>query len=499
MKLSAKIGIIQLTDHRLRLVIIKTGSATPTVLERINEALPPLNDDAELPAQEQAAFIRSAVKKLKNVPTIYLLNAPHGWSVMRLLSVPFKGARRVGAAITFELEPYLAIPIDDLMIDHNSVCEVDGRTEVFVIGLQKDPVAEQLSILSAAGITVEGIGLDIVGLSALSLDTLIKDRVPQGLVVEHEGNTYLAVIHNGSLAYVQRITATPERTEAWAQEIQNAIRAFQANSLAPVTLSGVICTQSDLPETCQVVLEEKLGLPVRTATLGESWAPESILESRDSSTWLSMIGTGSAASGGSFNISFSRPTHDEGTGANPYRLHVAAVAALVLFALIAHSFITYFKTSNNLAEIERLGQMVWEEFAATYPDDPLAQARPPGDVGGARSKDAMSVAIDMEQSSGANVSPELFNRPSLLSILKELSAHMPDSQVTVLEISVTKRRAKMEIHVRGETKNPGAFGKMTEGLRRSNLLEIGEPNRSSIAGKETFNFTAYFKNEAGSS
>ena len=499
MKLSAKIGVVQLTDHRLRLVVIKTGSATPKVLERINEALPPLSDDPELASSEQAAFIRAAIKKLKNVPTIYLLNAPHGWSVMRLLAVPFRGAKKVRAAITFELEPYLAIPIDDLIIDHNTVSEIDGKTEVFVIGIQRDPVAEQLRILAAAGVSVEGVGLDIVGLSALSLDTLLKDSAPQALVIEHEGYSYLAIVNNRSLAYVQRITASPERADAWSQEIQNAIRAFQANSLAPVTLSRVVCTYSELPDEARATLEDKLDLPIRSAVLGESWVPQSILESSDSSIWLSMIGTGSAASGGSFSISFKRPMVDKEAPTNPYKYHVAAIAALLLFALSAHLFITHIRTNDNLAEIDRLGQMVWEEFAATYPNDPLAQSRPPDDVGGSRSRDAMSLAIDAEQSSGTNVNPEMFNQPSLLNILKELSTHMPDRDVTVLEIGITKRRTKMEIRVRGETKNTGAFGKMTDGLRQSSILEIGDQKRSSIAGKETFDLVVYFKNDTSSS
>lgn len=498
MKLAAKIGVIQLTDHRLRLIVVKTGSADPKVLERIDEALPPMSDDPDEALHEQAAFIRSRIKTLKHTPSIYMLNTPHAWSVMRLLSVPFKGAKKVRAAITYELEPYLAIPIDDLIIDHNSVSELDGKTEVFIMGLQRDPVTEQLDLLHRAGITVEGIGLDIVGLSALSLDTLLTDSTPQALVVDHEGHSYLTVVHNRSLAYVQRIMGTPDHADAWSQEIQNAVRAFHANSLATVELTGVVCTDNGIQEDARVSLEEKLALPVHIAALGESWAPASILESSDASTWLSMIGTGSAAAGGAFNISFAQSGSDKDT-ANPYKLHIAAIAVLVLFTLTAHLFITHLKTQNNSAEIEQIGQRVWEEFSATYPNDPAAQARPAGDVGGFMSFEAMSQALEMEQNTSANLTPEMFNQPSLMEILRELSAHMPDSQVTVLDISITSRRAKMEINVRGDMKNTNAWSKMVEGLEQSTILDLGKNERTLIDGKETFKIVAYIKSDSSDS
>lgn len=500
MKLTAKIGVLQLTDDRFRLIVIKTGSAAPKVLERIDEPLPSGQGDIELTRVEQATFIRSIIKKLNHVPALYLLNAPHSWSVMRLLSVPFKGANKVRAAITFELEPYLAIPIDDLMVDHNSVSEVGNKTEVFIMGLQRDPVAKQLDILEEAGILIEGIGLDIVGLSALTLDTLIADSTPHAMVIEHKGHAFVTVVHNKCLAYAQRINSTPDRPDAWAQEIQNTLRAFHANSLATVELSGVVCTYTRLTDEARSTLESKLNIPVAAATLGTGWAPDAILNLPDTSTWLSMIGTGSAAAGGSFNISFRAAARGETAAANPYRVHLATVAALVLFTVLAHLFITYTKTRNNLAETAQLGQVVWEDFAATYPNNPLATTRPPGDLDGAQSYNAMLEAIEEEQSRSANLTLEMFNKPSLLNILKELSAHMPDTEVNVIEMNMTDpRRKRLEIKVRGETRNPTAFGKVTEGLKQSEILEIAKQTRSTIEGKESFELIVYVKSNDSAS
>jgi hypothetical protein len=493
MKLATKIGVFQLTDHRLRLVVVKTGSSTPKVLERFDEALPPLNEDPELALVEQATLIRSALKQMKHTPTVYMLNTPHSWSVMRLLSVPFKGAKKVRAALTFELEPYLAIPIDDLTINHSKVSEGDDKTEVFVIGLQRDPVLEQLALLTEAGYVIEGVGLDIIGLAALALDTVFRDSTPQALIVDHEDKSYLAIIYNRSLAYVQRISATHDDPNAWAQEIQNAIRAFQATSNSTVELTRIVCTHNNLPFESKSSLESRVSIPIVSEPLGESWAPESIMESDDSSTWLSMVGIGSAAAGGSIGVSFDPAGIAESIPSNPYKKHILAVTALILFTICTQLFVLHTKARNNVAEAERLGRMVWEEFALTYPNDPVAQGRPADDRGGAKSYDAMLQALEIEQESSANITPEMFSQPTLLDILKELSTHMPDSQVTVSEINISSRRNIMEIRVRGETKTADAFARMSQGLNQSPLLDIDQPSRTLINGNETFEFKAHLK------
>lgn len=490
MKLTAKIAVLQLTPDHFRLIVVKTGSKTPKVLEKIDEVLPPPNEDPDLALEETAAFIKSHIKKLKHQPTIFLLNAPHAWSVMRLLSVPFKGAKKVRAAITFELEPYLAIPIEDLLIDHNKVAEVDGSTEVFVMGLQQKHVEEQTAILSAAGITIEGIGLDIVGLSALYLDTQISDASPQAIILNHDGNTYFTVVYNRALAYVQRINAAHEQSDAFTQEIQNAIRAFHANSITAITLTQLHYTDSDLAPETRATLLDRLELPIEVAALGESWAPQDILDAEDASTWLSMIGTATAAAGSSLSLSFSQTQSTSQPTANPYKLHLLALAALIFFTLTTHLFITHTKTRSNLQQAEQIGQLVWQEFAATYPNNPAAKERPADDAGGARSYEAMLQALEQEQSSTANLTPEMFNQPSLMNILKEIAQHMPDNLVSIDEINITNRRNNLEIRIRGNTKNSSAFGNVVEGLSKSPILELKKQDRTSISGKETFEITA---------
>ena len=494
MKLSAKLGVIQMTSTHVRAVVVKTGSLPPTVLEHAEMPLPPASDDAEMTRAERVATIRAVTNELKQKPTLWIYSAPQSWSVMRLLSVPFKGARKVRAALTFELEPYLAIPIDDLLIDYIPVRELGNETEVLVIGLKRDPVNEQLAMLEDAGIAIESVGLDIVGLAALAYETALTSTSPSALLLHHLGSTYFAVVHNKSLAYVQRIVSPPERMDAYGQEVQNALRAFQASTSEHVEIAEVACCDPRVDDVEQSHLMDYAELPVATKSLGLGWAPAELLRSDNASQWLGMIGLASAGAGGAFAVSFTSEENEATNSTAPYRKQVVALAFLVVAAFAGFLGVKHMQTTRNVAETARIGAAVHAEFAATFPSHPMAAERPAGDTGGVKSFAAMQEAIDAELRTATALTPAMFNEPSLPNVLREIGLHMPNDLADIDDISITSRRGQVEIRISGATKNPGAFAKMTEGLKSSPLLEfIKEPERQSINNKETFQMNLTYR------
>ncbi|MFP6584867.1 MAG: hypothetical protein VCD00_20200 [Candidatus Hydrogenedentota bacterium] len=491
MKLSAKIGVIQMTDKHFRVVIVKTGSVPPKVLEWKEASFPPPGDDAALTRLERVEIVRTTVSELKLTPTIWIYNAPQVFSVMRQLSVPFNGRRKVRAALTFELEPYLAIPIENLIIDHIPIREVDGKTEVFVIGLQKRHAAEQLALLQDAGVHVESIGLDIVGLAALGFETVVGKNASTAMILWQDGNSYLTIMHNDSLAYVQRIVSDPQQIVAWTQEVQNGLRAFQANALEPVEIAGLTCSDPRLSDEQYRHISEQLELDVTPATLGVSWAPAELLQADDCSDWMAMIGSASAGAGGVYNVSFTRESLEEVAAPSPYRKHIAVVVALVVIALVAHLSVTSLKTAQNQDAIEQRGGQVYTIMAETFPAHAAASQRPAADIGGFKSYAAMEEALDHELQTGTALTPEMLNQPSLPNLLREISTHMPNRLVAIDSITMMPRRAGLEITIKGSTKNSDAFGKVTEGLEGSTMLSIADRKRSSRDGKDTFTITAH--------
>ena len=152
----------------------------------------------------------------------------------------------------------------------------------------------------------------------------------------------------------------------------------------------------------------------------------------------------------------------------------------------------HLKAKKNVAETERIGQAVWQEFAATYPANPLAKERPANDYGGSVSFEAMQSAIDEEQSRGTALTPQMFNQASLPNMLKEVATYVPSNLATLEEIKVMPgRRRPIEISLRGVAKNAESYGKIVEGIKESPILEYHDGQRSMDSG--TLTFTIIFR------
>ncbi len=169
--------------------------------------------------------------------------------------------------------------------------------------------------------------------------------------------------------------------------------------------------------------------------------------------------------------------------------HAVALCALLIGLLAGFLVLTYADYRNRQANVERLGQAIWEEFAATYPDQ--AGERPPGDIGGFKSFERMQAAAEAEREQAATLSPELFSRPPLLDILREISRHLPQFVAVIDEITISGTRVTT-LNLRGEVKDAAKFNSAIKKLEESTVFTI-DPRRlgrTSESGKETFVLTA---------
>ena len=153
MIVTAKIGGIEFVGDEVRVAVVKTGRKLPQVLDlQVRKA------EYETPADRFEALVRAlndVLDTLRAQPTTYVLCVPGTLTIVRALTVPFKGTARVSKAVPFELEPHLAFPLEELLLDFNVIREAEGATEVLAVGTRRGNLEEQLAILQAAGIEAE--------------------------------------------------------------------------------------------------------------------------------------------------------------------------------------------------------------------------------------------------------------------------------------------------------------------------------------------------------
>lgn len=474
MLLSAKLGAIEIVGHTVRVAVVKTGGRKPVLLEVRERTAQFADPEDRIAALAQA--LGEAVDSLKHTPAVFILCANAMHSVVRSITIPMRGRKRVLAAARFELEPHLAIPIDELLLDFNLVAEVDGETEVLAVGVRRNHLDEQLAIVAAAGVEVEAVNLDAVALTGLWQAGRKAQKGLEAVLHVRGQSASLAVVFNGTIAYFRSLGAGAEALAnspgAVAREVQNTLRAFLAKWRAGGEIAALDVTGIELSPAEADAFSEALRLPVRSRVMlreiaGGARALEADPASCGPNAWEAAAGAAFAGAGGVLALNFNP------SGRSPARLlrdvapHVVyssgfALVALLLWGLYYYFEVNHFKaqTAQIQLEIDQLRKEI-EELAG--------------------------------KGLGENVDVNLFRDPPALDILADISARMPESAVLVTFVKLQPPEMQSGwVLIEGKTTNAENVGVVKDALAQSAVFAVDPNFRQSAEGSEvTFGIRAF--------
>jgi len=520
MVVRARVGAIEFAGDEVRLAVVKTGGRLPKVLEL--HCRPAVYAAPEERTEALVAAVKSLVKDVKNRPAAFVLCVSSAHSVVRTLTIPFRGARKVAAAVRFELEPYLAFPIEDLAVGFSPVLEADGQTDVLAVGIRRAVLEEQLGILNAAGIDPEGVDVDAVGLTGLWRSARPNAKGLHAVLHVRDEGAVVAVVCNKTLAYFRHLSfgvaSMLSNPGTVAREVLNSMRAFQAGwrgegEIATLTVTGNAFSQDssgearaafekqfDIPVTDENLLEAvkaaKLAQSATTAAVGaisdesssdiktesDSVSADSGLRSPVSSlqptnAWEGVIGVALGAAGGGFGMNFRTGELASKDSLKRVAPHVMVFSCIALLALAGVAWYYYYARARNLAGAEDLRARIAE----------------------------LDEQVTALKGQGINLPAETFSDPPLLDILDEIAAKMPDKKLAITELKIERSasgendatgsgRAPLPwITIRGEVKDDAVFGQVLEDLRQSTMFKIEEPDLKLEGGKSTFTLVAHRK------
>ena len=520
MVVRARVGAIEFAGDEVRLAVVKTGGRLPKVLEL--HCRPAVYAAPEERTEALVAAVKSLVKDVKNRPAAFVLCVSSAHSVVRTLTIPFRGARKVAAAVRFELEPYLAFPIEDLAVGFSPVLEADGQTDVLAVGIRRAVLEEQLGILNAAGIDPEGVDVDAVGLTGLWRSARPNAKGLHAVLHVRDEGAVVAVVCNKTLAYFRHLSfgvaSMLSNPGTVAREVLNSMRAFQAGwrgegEIATLTVTGNAFSQDssgearaafekqfDIPVTDENLLEAvkaaKLAQSATTAAVGaisdesssdiktesDSVSGDSGLRSPVSSlqptnAWEGVIGVALGAAGGGFGMNFRTGELASKDSLKRVAPHVMVFSCIALLALAGVAWYYYYARARNLAGAEDLRARITE----------------------------LDEQVTALKGQGINLPAETFSDPPLLDILDEIAAKMPDKKLAITELKIERSasgendatgsgRAPLPwITIRGEVKDDAVFGQVLEDLRQSTMFKIEEPDLKLEGGKSTFTLVAHRK------
>jgi hypothetical protein len=512
MRLQAKVAAYEIDEQEVRLAVVKTGSALPVVLEL--HAAPVQFADPDDRFEAIVSALQAVAEKVKSRPSVHVLCAGSMYGVARNLTLPFKGQRRIASTVKFELEPYLAFSVDDLVVDHTTIREIDGQTEVLVVGMRHVQLEEQIAALNAAGIDPEGVNIDAAGLTAL---WVARQKTLTGLnAVFHarNGGSILAITYNKSLAFFRHLNITAaqiqEAPEAAAGEVQNSLRAFQATWTGEDEVGELALTGVELFPDDRMRFEESVSIPVRYEPLLEGIKGQDLVQQADimqavehaaddegdatvpgdkrHNAWESAIGVATAAAGGSFAFQFRKDELARPQAIKGALVH--GVFSTVLAVLLLGLYVVYCITDyrRNEEEIDRIGSRVWELYTASLEDMRSEKERSPNDRAGRLTYEAMQSDIENNPKLREIRDTSVFNKTPLLDVLAVVARAMPEDKV---DFTAIQTYPSGDLRISGVVKDPESFSGAVAELNQSPLIQVnGDAQRSNQGGQETFTIQA---------
>lgn len=468
----ATIGAIEITHDRVRVAVVKTGGKLPVILELAERVCDFESAEERITALGQA--LGEALDSLQARPQAYVLCASAMYTVVRTLAIPFRGARRVAAAVPFELEPYLAFPIEDLAVDFTTVGEFEGETEVLAMGMRRTQLDEQLDILREAGIDTDAVTLDALALTGLWTQVARVGKGLEAVLHLREDGAVLAVICKQRMAYFRVLGTTAatlaENPAIVAREVNNTLRAFLSKWRGEGDITRLHVTGMDFSHEQREAFVSALGLPVEDVVLiaqlqGGALALEGGPGGGKANRWEPLVGATLAAAGNGFLVDFGADA-PQGSGAvRTIISHLLFTACLGLILLAGWAFYYYQGRIQNEAQARELqGQVdqIQAEIAALT--------------------DQGIQDVDMT----------IFADPTLLDILQEFAAKLPNDKVQILEVKIAPPGGRGGwITVSGTANDAAAFNQAYDQLRGSALFKVDEQPNIAVQGTQTtFSFRA---------
>lgn len=456
----AKVAAIEFAGDEVRAAVISTGVGLPNVLE--THAATAVYENPEDRDAALAAALDRVLGAFEARPGAHVLVASAQYSVARNLTIPFRGARKVSAAVSFELEPFLAFPIEDLLVDHNTLMEIDGETEVLAMGLRRDRVEAQLALLAGADIEAEAVAMDVVALTGLWARIAGK---PKGLAavlhLRHDG-ALLAVAHNGALAFYRHLRRPADRAfdgpAAYAIEVQTTLRAFQSKWRGGGEIAALHVTGADLAPHERAALSEAAGLPVESIVMvsrlkgGSGVLADGPGGARDN-TFEACIGAALGAAGGCPGNDFSPEAGGAAGLLRPLIPHLMFSSCLALLLLLGLAFHHYQAANRLEADAARLRQEI----------------------------DAINTEIlaMADQGLGEDINTAPYADPPLVDLIGEIGRLMPDSKVNIEDIRIAPPGALGAwITIQGRAMDATQLTEVLNSLAQSLLVAVdGEPEK----------------------
>ncbi len=152
------------------------GTRYPTGLE--------INDSSD----EFKTFLRKFLTRHQFMNSRVIASIPGEWVWTRVLTFPFFHPQKIAKILPLELESFLPVNVNEMVIDHQILTSSTRQTQVLVIAIPKEQLQRRINLLTHVGLDVRAI--EVQSLAMFNAYRWIHPHLPkEGVLLLDVGQT----------------------------------------------------------------------------------------------------------------------------------------------------------------------------------------------------------------------------------------------------------------------------------------------------------------------
>ncbi len=459
---------VEIREDSIRLATVRKRGKYLELLQSIE--VPVFSEGSEVPDKDEPILIamEEAFKQLKYRPSCFALSIPCSVSIVRSLTVPFRGQKKVVSALRFELEPHIPFPIEELMLDFSIVSESKKDTEVLTLGVRKQHIQNYIQYMREFSAEPETAVINSLGLVYLWKNISKGSGKLKSALLIHKDFSTLAVLYEGKLVFIRHLVlgvqSYYENPEVFAREVQNSLRAFLARwkgkeGIEKLELGGLCLSEEELG-----VFSRLVKVDVEVVSLSQMIRfPDSMKhESEDTlMSWYPLIGIAGITLDPYLSFNLLKENQSLSSYLSSLSRHLIFTNCLILTGLVCGAFFLQQLSLNNLVYNNRYKAIANE----------LTQE---------------IERVNQEKGLDDNIDLSPFFDPPLLDILNVISEKLPSDKVNITEIKLSPPDMQSWwIRIQGTTTDSAFITQAISELKQVNYFNIIDEPELSAQGNQT--------------
>jgi type IV pilus assembly protein PilM len=210
---------IDVGNHSVKAVVAAKRGASVAIKKCIE--IPIIRGDSAKPDRVPQA-VEELSRQLRVGNEMVVTSVSTQQATVRNLEIPFSEEEKIRQILKFQTEPYLAFPIEEVIIDfYDTKTAPEGKMKVLLTAIHKEVIANRLELLSRAGIDPEVVDVDFMAIASTALWADSRLAQEGGIIVDvGDSKTIACYIQDGRLLGVRCLPMGGEDfTEAISKEL----------------------------------------------------------------------------------------------------------------------------------------------------------------------------------------------------------------------------------------------------------------------------------------